>query len=336
MAALSSFTDNFNTGVSPDAAKWTFDDAGLAGSCAIASGELQLIYGTTLAFNTDNQLTSLTTYDYTNSSVYVKLAGPATTTGNVYGCEASFRIEGSIPGAEFVGISQASDMNLSLFAGNNSIGIFYASNITFVPADHAWLRIREAAGTMYMETAGTSASNPPAPGDWTVRASITTSDLGWTSGSQCSVRLSSALLAAISPEPTPVRWDGVNSATGSSGSTFNDTRSEAATISASQTSLMAMVATRAEAATLAAGQAANADRLGAVTEAAAITTTQSSALAYTRSVSETMTLSDSYTGVQALGGDVTEVMTITESQSARGYWEKVDTTAPTVWTKVQT
>lgn len=339
MAALSTLVDNFNTGVAPDA-KWSYNNNGGFGSCSLVGGELKFTFGTTLAYNSPNDLFSVSSFDLTGSSAYVKLVGPAVTTGNVAGTEGGFQIRGgTAPTQEFVGISQTSDNLIYFFAANSALGVFFNSSIAFNASTHAWWRIRESAGTIYWDTAPSTASNPPASGDWVNRATTSTSGLGWAGLGIASttVRLYSGLTATISPEPAGIRFDGFNTNAGAGSATYNDSRTETATITESPAASIAAVASRTEVATVTETFVATPAYARAVNETMTTTDSVAAAFAYSKGVDETASLTDSWSfGNPAIGGFITETMTASDTVTSRNYWEKVNTAQPVVWTKVVT
>lgn len=83
-----------------------------------------------------------------------------------------------------------------------------SSSAAYVGSTHTWLSIRESAGDIFFETAPSTASDPPAPGDWVVF---------WTRSNPLTLTSVKVNLAAgtFSSQPSPgiAEFDGLNGAT---------------------------------------------------------------------------------------------------------------------------
>ena len=154
--------DNFDDN-SINTSKWTttdlfsgFTDTGLPVN--ETSGRFEI---GPLLLNTSGShyrgLRSVNTFDFTNGSAYVELvqAASSSTQGDAMftigpNVDNYYRIY--VSGGQLIGQRKVAGTKTTLFT------------ITYVPADHRFLRIRHSAGSMIMETAPTNGSGP---GTWT-------------------------------------------------------------------------------------------------------------------------------------------------------------------------
>src|SRR5688572_20887135 len=162
MALISTLIDAFDVAGAPDA-KWVFDNLGLSGYTVQAAGVLELGATTNVAWNNDATLTTVSSYDLKNSSIYVKLATPASYAGGIDMTSCFFRIHGpSAPTSEFVAFTQNSDSSVSFdLTARNSGGWLYYAPYTWNAATMCWWRFtcNTTVGRIYFDVAGSGASN---------------------------------------------------------------------------------------------------------------------------------------------------------------------------------
>jgi hypothetical protein len=104
-------------------------------------------------------------YDLTGSEVVVQLAQSATTGNN---CETSFQLY--IDGSNALSwLQKEGNMIATSKVAGSGTDRYTAA---YVAATHAWLRIRHSGGTVYWDTAPSTASSPPTSGEWVNRASV--------------------------------------------------------------------------------------------------------------------------------------------------------------------
>jgi len=157
-ASISTLTDNFNDN-SIDAAKWVSFVSG-TGSIAETNSQLELTVTTSAGVA---RLRSVSAFDLTGSSVTAKIIDIANyTSSSLYFAPIWLRLDGSNEIA--VDINEEGIRCRYLVAEAETI----SEIITYVPATHKYLRIREASGTIYWDystdgitwTNITSAANP--------------------------------------------------------------------------------------------------------------------------------------------------------------------------------
>lgn len=162
MAKIDTLTDNFDDNSS--SGSWS-DSSGGGGTIAEQNQrvELDISGGSQFA-----QRESASSYDITASAMYARVIRVPN------GASLWPHITFAALDAQGDGYGWYSDLGVSLRARR-----WYASGasetdaiaLTHDDTDHAWLRIREASGTMYWETAPDSGGSP---GTWTVQASEST------------------------------------------------------------------------------------------------------------------------------------------------------------------
>jgi hypothetical protein len=131
-AAFSTFSDNFNTGSTPDAAKWSSP-----GSPTLVSGTLSLPFGTTLQ--------SISAYNLVGNAAYVQAKTQAASS-NFY------LIDGSGGGYGWT------------FDSSSVVEVSAMTGLTGVTRTHTsgdWYRVRESGGTIFYDysTNGTTWTN---------------------------------------------------------------------------------------------------------------------------------------------------------------------------------
>jgi hypothetical protein len=172
--ALASIQDAFDA-ASINTAKWdTFILGAAVGTISQVGGKLRLdltsgVTGNQLLVQSDD-IKSLV-----GSEVYTKLSRALVVTNNTGGAEARLSLV-STTADDALGWHQQADGTIEpqwRIAGLSVSG----GAVSYTPATHAWLRIRESGGTVYWDTAPSSASDPPLPGDWVNRFSKPLSEL---------------------------------------------------------------------------------------------------------------------------------------------------------------
>jgi hypothetical protein len=84
--------------------------------------------------------------------------------------------------------------------------------LTYDATAHAWWRIRESGGTVFFDTAPSTASNPPVSGDWVNRASVTIATLGWNPNKMQIMAISQCASTPTAAPTGTAQWDGWNAA----------------------------------------------------------------------------------------------------------------------------
>lgn len=200
-AAAATLTDNFDDN-SRDTAKWnigTLKGSSAGGTITETNQRLEILppgsTGYTGYLSVDN-------YDLTGSSIYCKIT-PSTT----------------LDAVEEVDLVVGTDSSNYYLAAIGSANIFFQKNIAGSAANiaapaynsttHAWFRLRESGGTIFMDVAGTGASDPPVSGDWTnIGSEVAAINL-----SSVKVSLQAGVFGGAAP--VTVYFDGFN--TGTSG-----------------------------------------------------------------------------------------------------------------------
>ncbi|MBA3588202.1 hypothetical protein [Methylibium sp.] len=167
---LATLTDNFNDGTL-DAAKWVvgyFKGTASAQTVAEVNERLEIAATTGSAGATVSGYTSANVYDLAASSAYIQLVAPsATSTAH----ETYFALHSSATNGVFWRINGTQLTAVAMDAGVDTV---VGTALTYSQTAHVWLRIREAAGTIFFETAPNTASNPPISGDWVAQRSVAT------------------------------------------------------------------------------------------------------------------------------------------------------------------
>ena len=222
MAAAATLQDGFQDNVR-NTALWTtgYFEFAAAGSTVAESGQTVDV---TLLGNTGgvyyNGFLSVNAYDMTGSEFVARLVTAPNVAGAAEGVFAAYLDANNA--AAFI-ISGATIAARGRLAGSNA----NVASVAYVPATHAWLRIREAGGTTFWDTAPSTASNPPVGGDW-VNLTSAVNSITMTAIKACIG--GGVYNADISPGHAV--WDGFNAATTStvgdvSGFPFEDTRHRA-------------------------------------------------------------------------------------------------------------
>lgn len=170
MAALSTLKDDFDDN-SRDTSKWNQDQAEGSGQGSTTVTETNQQLELLLDKNTVGYdgYGSVNTYDLTGDRCFVRVLGvPAS--GNTF-AEAFFKLTADrTQGSVAMWVNQG-NLLASTWTGGSRNDIAFP---TYSATTHAWWSIRESAGTIYFDTAPSTASNPPVPGDWVNLTSATT------------------------------------------------------------------------------------------------------------------------------------------------------------------
>jgi hypothetical protein len=178
--AIDTIVDDFD-GASVDTNIWWLADSTSGCTPTIVADALDL--NITAAVTNNRSLAySTSIFSLIGSSVYVKLVRPCRTSGDAAGIATQLMLEQDAPAGR-------GDRLYFTISSNGTFEVVKQDN--FVPtqlalitsdyfsnaATHKCLRIREASGTVYFDTAPESSSNPPASGDWVNRHSVALSSL---------------------------------------------------------------------------------------------------------------------------------------------------------------
>jgi hypothetical protein len=169
-AAASSLTDNFNDN-STDLAKWAVgqmkDPAAVTTGVTVAeTGGREDVTPPGSGLLEYNGYVSVSTYTFTNDAIVVKIT-PASALSTA---EEFYLAAGPDVSNHFMATQSGGSIYLQkMVAGaNTNLGNFAYNSTT-----HAWIRLRHdsSGDTINVDTATSSASNPPVSGDWTNRIS---------------------------------------------------------------------------------------------------------------------------------------------------------------------
>jgi hypothetical protein len=246
-AAASTLTDNFDA-ASLDTAKWY--RANISGAAATsqitqAAGTLNISADGTVAAPYNAIARSVNKFDIRGSSVFAKIVSHVVTNASDWGYwQTGFRVYGSNAnqGFGFVIDSKPAVINVRAYSGLYPIatGESYTTigtTIPYDPATHAWFRLREAAGTLYFDTAPSTASNPPIEADWVNQGTYDRGLLNANFGAYCHVEFFSGFWSAATAADfvSPAQFDGLNIRTTPSTATNYTSVADPATFSMSVT-----------------------------------------------------------------------------------------------------
>lgn len=145
--AISTLTDDFNTGTVPDAGKWSN-----AGAWTLDSGGL-FITGS----NVSGQMLSAVTYNFTGDALYAQLK--------------SFTSSGNAGPPMYIGFGDASSLAFHGWAFQGSTASAYANDVTTgstrTHTNNDWYRVRESGGSVFMDYSADGTN-------WTNLTSVTT------------------------------------------------------------------------------------------------------------------------------------------------------------------
>lgn len=155
MALLETFTDNFD-GAALDAAKWT--PTASAVTTTVSGGTLNFTTSAGRPINSYAAINSVGTYQFADSSAFVKLIFPAGSGQNVW-----FTVKGGVSSGQYFRFVKVG--GVLQFLGYDG-GYFANTQMGYDPVAMLWLRLRNTAGTTYWETS-------PDATNWTIRSSST-------------------------------------------------------------------------------------------------------------------------------------------------------------------
>jgi hypothetical protein len=204
---IETFTEDFEGGTS----KWNVFATG---------GTVEFTGGTSVQSITSavdgNQATiiSVNHYNFLGSSLFWRFVQPIRTTGDVSSVQNGMGVRTPTGGRTIQwyldtnGALQAVKQDNFVITTIAAVEPNYYAN----PLPYAWLRVREAAGMVYWDSAPITASNPPIEADWVNRASAVTSTIAgpWT---DTLVNLYAYMGTSLAGVPIqPLKLDGVNTA----------------------------------------------------------------------------------------------------------------------------
>lgn len=210
MALVETLIDTFDA-AALDAAKWsTFVLGGAVGTIDQAGGKLRLTM-TSNAVGNFLLVRSVASFEFTGSRAFARLSSALIVAGSGAGGEALFGVDDAE--GDGVGWHQQStgviEPQWRLDGVSDTPGA-----VSYTPSTHAWLSVREEAGTVYWESAPSSASDPPLDEEWVVRYSKPVSELGSFNFAAVNVRFGLNYWSGPPAAPTgPVQFDCVNTQT---------------------------------------------------------------------------------------------------------------------------
>jgi len=167
--APTALTDNFDDN-SIDGAKWVDVSSG-SGTIAETNQRMELT--ATSGADSFPAVASVNVYDMTGSAVYAMLVDFDQVSTDFDYTALRLSVDGGSYAWSIAGDSAPTNIHANkvendisiAFTGSNGSDIFVT---TYIPADHAWFRIRHETSDdkIYWDTAPSSASNPPLSGDW--------------------------------------------------------------------------------------------------------------------------------------------------------------------------
>jgi hypothetical protein len=195
-AKIATLTDTFATF---DSAKWT-----VAGAAAIQNSRIEI--PRTWNF-TEHANSVASTWDLTESAIYCQFTHPTTghsSTGPVWS-NFEVRVGGTTTNRFFffietTGAGVSTIIGQSQEVGVNSGAIVNRWTATYSTINHAWLRIREASGTVYWETSSNGTS-------WTQQTSLVRT----ANPTACQVYFSAAFNGSVGGTQGTTLVDNVNS-----------------------------------------------------------------------------------------------------------------------------
>lgn len=190
MAAVATLVDNFDDN-SRNASLWEDPTSSLPawvpafsglGGTAVETGGAVVLTAATSTGDTGIAYESVdVTYELTGSSAYLYLASVPTANGS-QNTGFVFALAAGGAGSEKVNFRIDNNFGtVNIYAESNAFGDDGADqggtwSDTYDNTNHRWLRIREASGTIYWETAPDSGGSP---GTWTARRTLTSASSGY-------------------------------------------------------------------------------------------------------------------------------------------------------------
>lgn len=126
--------------------------------------------------------------------------------------QRAFMAVGAHNGNYYAVALQGANLGLGEYDPTAGVGLNDFGTFAYSPTTHAWWRLRESAGTIFLDTAPSTASNPPISGDWTNRHSRAVASTIKLSGVK--VAIMNSTLGADAAAKT-VYFDGLNTAASS-------------------------------------------------------------------------------------------------------------------------
>jgi hypothetical protein len=204
-----SFTDNFNDN-SLDSA-WTseLENGNVTGAETNQRYEIDLTSGTA-GFANIHRNDGV----FLDCSVFVRLhpmqhSSTGVSSENslmIYSPDFAYRVKWLVAYGGIVAQKRVAGVDTDVWASYDTAPDLYSE------ATYGWLRIREAAGTIFWDTAPTSSTNPPSSGDWVNRASIATSTFLLPNLESPAIYLESGASSAFTFDGNPAWFDGYNTA----------------------------------------------------------------------------------------------------------------------------
>lgn len=155
MAKIDTLIDNFNDN-SINTTLWNTDN--------VSETSGQLVVNAATGQGTYNGVSSKTTYDFSDSSVFVELVNAGDTSLSF----TTFIIEGYDTADIYWGIEYGATDEIVAYASPDSSTYNEVYRATYNSSIHKWFRIREASGTFYFDTSADGTN-------WTNRGSTTSS-----------------------------------------------------------------------------------------------------------------------------------------------------------------
>lgn len=305
----STLTDNF-TASTLDTTKWAeLTDTGV--TVTTTGGTLNIT--TTSGYG--GVASASPNYNLYGNAAYVRFVQPMqglTSTGG--GIETFFRVDTGVGNfLQFDWVTDGSTNGTLLSSYAISDGQTQTNSAAYSSTTHAWLRIRESGGTVYWDTAPSSASDPPSSGDWVNFGSVTTATLTWALDGVFFVIMAGG---SNGTTPTgPAKFDGFNTAT-TAGTTYNESQAETSTPTDSPSAVSVRVGAVAETATVTAAETSLGTFGSSVVETATVTETSNAASVRVGAVAETATVTETENASPAYSADMAETAAVTEVGSA--------------------
>lgn len=207
LSLISTFTDDFSSGSL--GAQWVLTPgAGGTGSQTVVSEQFQQTF--TTAVSDFEVATSSTYYSLTGTRAFVKLVQPVGQSSTT-GAESKLQVYAKVDDGSNASILWRSDGNVETSYTNTSTTTSLGTT-AYTSANFAWLGIRADGTTLFFDRAPSTASNPPASGDWVNVSSVARSSLNWNPEA-VSFNLITVTSSALGVPTQPTIWDGVNTAT---------------------------------------------------------------------------------------------------------------------------
>lgn len=164
-ANLESIQDSFDAATVDTTGLWDVV-ADLGTSASQAGGKLVLAVDTADDYRYVS-VTSKAAKRLTGNRVYARMTDAIVTANNVGGAEAGLRV--ILDANNYLNWLQNSDGTLQ--AQHSVAGSYSVTVLSYTPATHAWLAFSERGGTVYWESAPSSAQDPPLESEWVTRFS---------------------------------------------------------------------------------------------------------------------------------------------------------------------